>query len=67
MEAPTYAVLVLHQALVVSGNGHKEEKAVNILETVDPLLSLGSLATDVEHAICQLAEVEYGLCDTRGS
>lgn len=63
----TYTVLVFNKALVVSRNSHEEEKAVNVLETVNPLLSLGTLASNVEHAVCQLAEVEDGLCNSRGS
>lgn len=31
---------------------------------MDPLLSLGTLSTDVEHAVCQVANDEGSLCDT---
>ena len=35
----TYPVFILDQALVVSTDGHEEEQAVDVFETVDPLLS----------------------------
>lgn len=60
----TYAVLILHQALVVSTDRDEEHKTVDILETVYPLLPFGSLATDIEHPVRQLAQVEDRLGNT---
>lgn len=57
--------LVLEQKLVVLGNGDQEEDGCDVLETVDPLLPLRPLATDVEHAVGQVADNERRLGDTR--
>lgn len=56
--------LVLEQQLVVLGDGDQEQDGGDILEAVNPLLSLGSLATNVEHAVGQIADDESGLGDT---
>lgn len=60
-------ILILHQALVVSGNGDKEKQAVDVLETVDPLLSFGSLSSNIEHSVRKGTEVEDGLGNTSRS
>ena len=60
----TYAILVLHQALVVSADRYQEHKAVDVLEAMYPLLPFGSLTTDIEHPVRQLAQVEDRLGDT---
>lgn len=56
--------LVLEQELVVLGDGDEEEDGRHVLEAVDPLLSLGSLATDIEHAVGEVADDEGGLRNT---
>lgn len=56
--------LVLKQQLVVLGNGNQEENGSNILKAVDPLLPLGALTTDVEHAIGKVADDKGRLSDT---
>ena len=58
--------LVFEEQLVVLGDGDQEEDGGDVLEAVNPLLSLGSLTTDVEHAVCQVADDECGLGDTGG-
>ena len=58
--------LVLEQQLIVLGDGDQEEDGGDVLEAVDPLLSLRSLATDVEHAVGQVANDECRLGDTGG-
>jgi hypothetical protein len=63
----TYAVLVLNQALVVATDSNQEKQAVDVLEAVDPLLSLRSLAADVEHPVGKLAQIEDRLRDARRS
>jgi len=65
LRSVTYPVLVLHEALVVATDGNEEEQAVDVLEAVNPLLSLRSLAAHVEHAIRELAQVKSALHDTR--
>lgn len=40
---------------------------MNSLEAVDPLLTLRSLSADIEHVICELAEVEERLGNASGS
>jgi hypothetical protein len=48
----TYAILVFYKALIVTADRNEEEKAVDVLEAVNPLLSFGPLATNVEHSVC---------------
>jgi hypothetical protein len=56
--------LVLKEQLVVLGDGDQEKDGGDILEAVYPLFSFRSLATDVEHAVCEVADDEGGLGDT---
>jgi hypothetical protein len=56
--------LVLEQQLVVFGNGDEEENGRDVLEAVDPLLTLRSLTSDIEHAVGEVANDECGLGDT---
>ena len=58
--------LIFEQQLVVLGDGDKEQNGGDVLEAVDPLLALGTLTTDVEHAVGQVANDEGGLSDTCG-
>jgi hypothetical protein len=58
--------LVLEQQLVILGNGDQEEDSSDVLEAVNPLLTLGSLTTDIEHAVGQIANDEGSLGDTGG-
>lgn len=58
--------LVFEQKLVVLGDGDQEQDGGDVLEAVDPLLSLRSLTTDVEHAVGQVADDEGSLGDTGG-
>ena len=58
--------LVLEQQLVVLGNGDQEQNGGDVLEAVNPLLTLGSLTADVEHPVGQIADDECGLGDTGG-
>lgn len=56
--------LIFEQQLIVLGNGDQEQDSSNVLKAVDPLLSLGSLTTDVEHSVGEIADDEGGLGDT---
>jgi len=58
--------LVLEKQLVVFGDGDQEQDGGDILEAVNPLLSLGSLTTDIEHAVGQIANDEGSLGNTGG-
>lgn len=58
--------LVFEEQLVVLGDGDEEENRGDILEAVNPLLTLGTLATDIEHAVGEVADDEGGLGDTGG-
>jgi len=58
--------LVFEEQLVVLGNGDQEENGGNILEAMDPLLTLRTLTTDVEHAVGQIADDESRLSNTSG-
>ena len=51
----TYHTLVLVQHLVVLAQRHEEHQRRDVLETVDPLLSLRALSADVEDLVRQLA------------
>lgn len=56
--------LVLKQQLVVLGDGNQEQNGGDILKAVNPLLSLGSLTTNVEHAVGEITDDESSLGDT---
>jgi hypothetical protein len=56
--------LILEKKLVVLGNGNKEEDSGNVLEAVNPLLSLGPLSSNIEHAIGEVSNDERSLSDT---
>lgn len=56
--------LIFKQKLVVLGNGDKEENGGDVLEAVNPLLSLRTLTTDVEHAVGQVTNDECRLGNT---
>jgi hypothetical protein len=57
---------VLEEQLVVLGDGDQEQDGGDVLEAVNPLLTLRSLTTDVEHAVGQIANNEGGLGNTGG-
>lgn len=56
--------LVLEQQLVVLGDGDQEENSGDVFEAVNPLLPFGTLTTDIEHAVRQVANEESSLGDT---
>jgi hypothetical protein len=58
--------LIFEQKLIVLGDGDEEKDGGNVLEAVNPLLSLGSLTTDVEHSVGEVTDDERGLGDTSG-
>lgn len=58
--------LVFKEQLIVLGNGNEEKNRRDVLKTVDPFLSLGSLASNIEHTVGKLANDESGLGDTGG-
>ena len=58
--------LILEEQLIVFGDGHQEENGRNVLEAMDPLLSLGTLSTDIKHAVSKVADDKGGFRDTRG-
>ena len=58
--------LVFEEELVVFGNGDEEEDGGDILKAVYPLLPLRSLTSDIEHAVCKLADDESSLSDASG-
>lgn len=58
--------LIFEEQLIVLGDRDQEEDGSDILETMDPLLTLRTLSTDVEHPVCELADDECGLCNTGG-
>ena len=58
--------LVLEQKLVILRYGNQEEDSGDILEAVNPLLSLGSLSTDIEHTVCKVSNDEGSFGDTGG-
>lgn len=56
--------LVFEKQLVVLGDGDKEKDGGNVLEAVNPLLSLRSLTTDIEHSVGEITDDEGSLGDT---
>lgn len=58
--------LVFEEQLIVLGDGNEEQNGGDVLEAVNPLLALGSLTTNVEHAVCEVTNNECGLGDTGG-
>ena len=58
--------LVLKKQLIVLRNGDQEEDGGNVLEAVNPLLTFGTLSSDIKHSVCELADNEGSLGDTSG-
>lgn len=58
--------LIFKEQLVVLGNGDQEQNRGDVLEAVDPLLTFGSLTTNIEHTVGQVANDESSLGDTGG-
>jgi hypothetical protein len=50
--------------MIVAADGDQEEYHLYVVEDVNPLLSLRSLSTDVEHAVRQRTSLEDGLADS---
>ena len=57
--------LILKQQLIVLRDGDQEQNRRDVFETMDPFLTLGSLTTDIEHAVCQVADDKGRLGDAR--
>ena len=47
----SYSRFILMKNLVVFGHGYAKNNSRHIFETMDPLLSLGTLATDIKQSI----------------
>ena len=62
----TVHCLVFEQKLVVLRNGDKEEYGGDILEAMDPLLSLRTLSSNIKHAICKVTNDESSLRNSSG-
>lgn len=58
--------LVFEEELVVLGDGDKEENGGDILEAMNPLFTFGTLTTNIEHAVGEVANDESGFGDTGG-
>lgn len=58
--------LVLKKQLVVLGNSNQEHNRRDILKAVNPLLTLGSLTTHIEHHVGQITNHKARLGNTRG-
>ena len=58
--------LILEEELVVFGNSDEEQDCSDVLEAVNPLLTFGTLSTDIEHTVGKIANDEGGLGDTGG-
>ena len=58
--------LIFEEQLIVFRDGDKEENSGDVLEAVYPLLSFRSLSTNIEHAVCQIANDKGRLGDTSG-
>jgi len=62
----TYDTLIFVQHLVVLAQTDQEHQSSNVLEAMNPLLTLRPLATDVEQLVCELANLESRFGDTGG-
>lgn len=60
----TYDALIFIQHLVVFAQTDQEDQSGDILKTVDPLLALRPLATDIEQLVREFANFESRLSDT---
>ncbi|KAL9046464.1 MAG: hypothetical protein Q9214_000699, partial [Letrouitia sp. 1 TL-2023] len=58
--------LIFKEKLVILRNGNKEQYRCDILKAVDPLLSLGSLTSDIKHPVGQFTDDESGFRDPSG-
>lgn len=56
--------LIFEEQLVVFRNGDQEKNRCHVLEAVDPLLTLRTLTTNVEHSVGQVANNEGSFGDT---
>ena len=56
---------VLHEAEVVLGEGGDEDDGAHVLEAVDPLPPLWSLASNIHQAEVDLAKLKQRLLDIR--
>jgi len=54
-------IFIEHQ--IIFGEGDAEDGCGDILETVHPFLAFGALSAHVDHAIMNVINVEFGLCD----
>lgn len=57
---------VFEEQLIVLGDGNEEKDGGDVLKAVDPFLPLGSLTSDIEHAVGKLADDESSLSNTSG-
>jgi hypothetical protein len=60
----TVDCLVLEEQLIVFRDGNKEKNGGDVLEAVNPLFPLGSLAADIEHAVGEVANDKGRFGDT---
>lgn len=63
----TYPIFVLDQHLIVATDGNQEQDYLNIIENVQPLLALRALSTNIEHSICEIAQIEDRFGDARST
>lgn len=57
---------IFEKQLIVLGDSDQEEDCRDILKAMDPLLSLGTLSSNIEHAVGKVSNDEGGFGDTRG-
>ena len=58
--------LVFEEQLIVLGDGNEEKDGRDVLKAMYPFLSLGPLTSNIEHAVCKLADDESSLGNTSG-
>ena len=58
--------LVFKEQLVVLGDGNEEKDGRDVLKAVNPFLTLGSLTSDIEHAVGKLADDESSFSNASG-
>jgi hypothetical protein len=60
----SYSILVFDQDVIETADGYQEQDDLDVVENVDPLLSLRTLTTDIKHLESQVAGIEDSLADT---
>jgi len=62
----THPIFVFYQRVVEATNRDQEQYDLYVVKDMNPLFSFRPLTANIEHAICEVTGLEYGLADTSG-